>query len=81
MSRQLTEEESRILKLIQLHYGPQNSGEAISWMNDDATLWVTNTTGETVLMVHVTNLANWRRDGTIGTDEELQRDWLQIEGT
>jgi hypothetical protein len=51
-------------------------------MNDDeATLWVTDATGATVLMVHLTNLAKWRLDGTIGTDEELRRYWLQIGGT
>ncbi len=82
MSRQLTEEESRILKMIQSHYGPQNTAESITWMNDDeATLWVTDTSGATVLMVHLTNLADWRLDGTISTDEELQRDWLRIDDT
>ena len=39
------------------------------------------TTGAMVLMVHLTNLANWRLDGTIGTDEELRRDWLLIGDT
>ncbi len=79
MSRQLTEEENRILEMIQSCYGPQNTAESITWMNDDeATLWVTDTTGATVLMVNLTNLANWRLDGTISTDEELRRDWLRI---
>jgi hypothetical protein len=35
MSRELTEEENRILGLIRSHYGPQNAAESITWMNDD----------------------------------------------
>jgi hypothetical protein len=82
MSRHLTKEENRILEMIRSHYGPQNTAESVTWVNDDeATLWVTDGTGATVLMAHVTNLANWRLDGTISTDEELQRDWLQMGGT
>lgn len=79
MSRQLTEEENRVLEMIRAHYGPQNTPESITWVNDDeATLWVRDATGAMVLMAHVTNLANWRLDGIIPTDEELRRDWLQI---
>ena len=79
MGRELTDEENRILELIQSHYGPQNTAASITWMNDDvATLWVTDTTGAMVLVANLTNLAAWRLDGTIGTDEELQRDWLRI---
>ena len=82
MSRQLTEEESRILDMIRSYYGSQNTVESITWMKDnEATLWVTDSTGATVLMVHLTNLANWRLDGTVCTDEELRRDWLEIAGT
>ena len=81
MSRQLTEEESRILGMIQTHYGLQNTTESITWIDgDEATLWVTDASGATVLMVHLTNLASWRLDGTIANDQQLQRDWLQIEG-
>jgi hypothetical protein len=82
MTRALTREESRILEMIQSHYGPQNTAESITWMNEDeATLWVKDSTGAMVLMAHLTNLANWRLDGTIATDEDLRRDWLHIMGT
>jgi hypothetical protein len=82
MGRLLTSEESRILEMIRSHYGPQNTADSITWMNDDeATLWVTDTTGAMVLMAHLTNLASWRLDGTIATDEELRSDWLHIRGT
>lgn len=77
MPRELGVEERRVLEMIRSHYGPQNTAEAITWMNDDeATLWVTDTTGAMVLVVNLTNLANWRLDGTIASDEELQRHWL-----
>lgn len=79
MTHPLSTEEARILEMIRSHYGPQNSAESTTWMNDDeAVLWVTDRAGVTVLMVHLTNLAEWRLAGTIGTDEELQRDWLQL---
>ena len=67
--------------MIQGHYGPQNTAQAVSWVNEgEAILWVTDLAGATVLMAHLTNLAEWRLDVTIRTDSELQRDWLQIEG-
>jgi hypothetical protein len=79
MTRPLSTEEARILEMIQSYYGPQNSAESITWMNDDeAVLWVTDRAGITVLMVHLTNLADWHLDGTIDSDEALQRDWLRI---
>lgn len=81
VARELTAEESRILAMIRSHYGPQNTAESITWLNDDeATLWITDATGAIVLMANLTNLASWRLDGTIPTDEELPRDWLQIAG-
>ena len=82
MARTLTEEENRVLELIRAHYGPQNTVDSITWLEgQEATLWVTDNTGATVLMAHLTNLANWRLDGTIASEEELRRDWLQIENT
>ena len=67
---------------INIDFGPQNTAESIAWMNDDeATLWVTDKAGATISMAHLTNLADWRLDGTIKTDEELRRDWLLIGDT
>jgi hypothetical protein len=34
--------------------------------------------GATPLCANLTNLAAWRADGTISSDEELKRDWLLI---
>ena len=68
----------RILEMIQAHYGSHNTAASIAWMNDDAVLWVKDATGAMVLMAHLTNLATWRLDVTIATDEELRSDWLKI---
>ena len=35
MARNLTEGEIRILRMIQAHYGPQNSAEDAFWATDD----------------------------------------------
>ena len=81
-TRELTPEESRILEMIRSYYGPQNTVESITWMHEnEATLWVKDTSGATVLFAHLTNLASFRLDGTIATDEELRRDWLRITST
>jgi hypothetical protein len=42
-------------------------------------LFVTDASGSTVLVAHLTNLASFRRDGTIASDIELKKDWLQID--
>ncbi|MHC4516666.1 MAG: hypothetical protein ACYTKC_05110 [Planctomycetota bacterium] len=82
MARNLTEEECRILKMIQGAYGPQNTAEDVLWAHgDEAILWVKTRAGSTAIMANLTNLAKWRADGTIVTDEELRRDWLQIKDT
>lgn len=82
MARNLTEGEIRILRMIQAHYGPQNSAEDAFWATDDkAVLLVKSRDGSRTLMVNLTNLANWRADGTIASDEGLRREWLRIEDT
>jgi hypothetical protein len=30
------------------------------------------------VMANLTNLASWRADGTIGSDEELRKAWLRL---
>jgi hypothetical protein len=52
----LTEEESQILGMIQTQYGLQNTAESIPWINGNkASLWVTDASGATVLMVHLSS--------------------------
>jgi hypothetical protein len=66
--------------MIQAHYGPQNSAEDACWDSDDrAVLLVKSRDGSSSLMVNLTNLAHWRADGTIASDEDLRREWLRIE--
>lgn len=79
MSRELSTEEARILEMIQSYYGPQDDAESITWTDaGEAILWVKDRAGVLGLMVHLTNLAEWRLDGTIPSDAELQREWLQM---
>ncbi len=69
MSRQLTEEESRVLEMTWTHHGPQNTPESITWVKDgEATLWVRDGNRAMALLAYVTNSASWRLDGTIRTD-------------
>jgi hypothetical protein len=82
MARDLTEGELRILHMVQAHYGPQNSTEDVYWASgDEAVILVKSRDGAGTLMVNLTNLATWRADGTIASDEKLRREWLQIEDT
>jgi len=82
VTRNLTEDELRILRMIQDHYGPQNSAEnAFRASDDNAVLVVRSRDGSGTFMVNLTNLATWRADGTIANDEDLKREWLRIEDT
>jgi hypothetical protein len=82
MARNLTEGDLRILRMIQVHYGPQNSVEDAFWGGDDnAVLLVKSRDASGSLMMNLTNLAKWRADGTIASDEDLRREWLRIEDT
>jgi hypothetical protein len=81
MARNLSEGELRILHMIQAHYGPQNSVKDAFWASgDQAVLLVKSRDGSRTFMVNLTNLATWRADGTIASDEDLRREWLRIEG-
>ena len=80
MARDLTEGELRILHMIQAHYGPQNSADDAFLAGDGkAVLLVKSRNGSGALMVNLTDLAAWRADDTITSDEELRRRWLRIE--
>jgi hypothetical protein len=81
MARELTPNEAEVLALVEAHYGSQDLARAISWANDEASLWVRDQTGATVLVANLTNLANWRATGIIASDDELRRDWLRIGDT
>ena len=77
--RGLTANEFAVLRMIHQGYGPQNSlGKVFFTDTGDAAIFVKASTGRSVLMANLTNLAAWRADGRIPSDEELKRDWLLL---
>jgi hypothetical protein len=77
--RNLTANEAAVLITIQQGYGPQNSVDAVFFTDaDEAVIFVKASDGTSNLMANLTNLAAWRADGTIPSDEELKRDWLLL---
>jgi hypothetical protein len=78
--RDLTEGESVILNLIQVHYGPLNTREEVAiYSSNEVVIWVKDAEGSTVLMVNLTSLAEWLGDGTIASEAELLREWLNVD--
>ena len=76
--RDLTPAEAGILRIVQEGYGLQNTVDEVFFTDaDDAAIFVKASNGTSPLMANLTNLAAWRLDGTIPSDEELKRDWLQ----
>jgi hypothetical protein len=45
---------------------------------DEAAIFVKSSDGTSPLMANLTNLADWRADGSISSDEELKREWLGL---
>ena len=77
--RKLSEGEAAILKVIQSHYGARNAqDDVIITDQDEAVIFVKGPKASMPLMANLTNLATWRADGTIATEEELLRDWLRV---
>ncbi len=78
--RDLSEGESAILNLIQVHYGPLNTREEVAiYDSNEAVIWVKDAEGSAVLMVNLTSLSEWLADGTIAGEAELMRDWLNVD--
>lgn len=77
--RVLTAGESAILAMIQQGYGPQNSADKVFFTKaDEAVVSVEASDGTSALMANLSNLAAWRADGTIASDEELKSRWLRL---
>ena len=77
--RDLTANEFAVLRIIQQGYGPQNSlGKVFFTDTGEAAIFVKVPDGTSRVMVNLTNLAAWRADGTISSDEELKRNWLLL---
>jgi hypothetical protein len=77
--RDLTSGESGILRMVQEGYGLQNTVDEVFFTDaDEAAIFVKASNGTSPLMANLTNLAAWRADGTIPSDEELKADWLRL---
>ena len=80
--RSLSEGELKILRLIQKYYGALNTEDEIIFDDKDkAVIWIKDETGDTILMVNLTNLATWRDNGVIPSEEDLLSDWLNVKLT
>ena len=65
--------------MIQQGYGPQNDADGVFFTKaDKAVIFVKTYNGTSPLMANLSNLAAWRADGTISSDDELKSDWLRL---
>jgi hypothetical protein len=77
--RVLTAGETAVLAMIQQGYGPQNSAERVFFTNaGEAVISVEASDGTSPLIANLSNLAAWRADGTISSDDELKSEWLRL---
>ncbi len=77
--RDLTPGEASILTIIQQGYGSQNTIYEVFFSDsDEAYIFVKSPDGTTPLMANLTNLAAFRADGTISSEEDLKRKWLRL---
>jgi hypothetical protein len=77
--RMLSDGEDAVLTMIQEGYGPQNSIDQVFFTNiDDAVILVKASDGTSPVMANLSNLAKWRANGTISSDEELRAKWLRL---
>ena len=78
-SRELTPGESAILSMIQQGYGSRNTVDEVFFTDaNEAVIFVKVSDGAGPVMANLTNLAAWRADGTIPSDEELKKKWLRL---
>ena len=77
--RKLTSGEMAVLGLIQAGYGPQNSLREVFFSGaNEAVIFVKASDGTSRVMANLTNLAEWRAQGIIESDDALKRDWLKL---
>jgi len=77
--RVLTEGETAVLTIIQQGYGPHNSIDRVFFSPaDEAVMFVRLSNGNSIVMANLSNLAAWRADGTIASDDELRTRWLRL---
>ena len=77
--RDLTQGETAVLTIIQQGYGPDNGIDKVFFSpTDEAVIFVRLTNGMSIVMANLSNLAGWRADGTISSDDELRTKWLRL---
>jgi hypothetical protein len=77
--RVLTEGETAVLTIIQQGYGQHNTIDRVYFSPaDEAVIFVRLTNGMSIVMANLSNLAAWRADGTISSDDELRVKWLRL---
>jgi hypothetical protein len=77
--RVLTDGETAVLAIIAQGYGPQNCVERVYFSPaNEAVIFVKLANGMNTLFANLSNLAAWRADGTIASDDELKTKWLQL---
>ncbi len=65
------------MAVIGEQFGPRNTADEVFFTDDgEAALFIKAPDGTSVAAANLTNLAKWRADGTITTDEELKSEWL-----
>jgi hypothetical protein len=75
--RELTPGEAAVLAVIQEQFGVQNTAQEVFFTDsNEAALFVKSPDGSSPVMANLTNLAAWRADGTIASDDELKLEWL-----
>ena len=74
--RALRPDELAVLGLVQAEWGPQNTERSVQFVSDgEAHLWVHDRSGETVMFVSLTNLADAQRDGSLSREKLLE--WVR----
>jgi hypothetical protein len=77
--RDLTAGEALILGMMQQEYGLQNTADDVFFTSGgEAAIFAKAPDGTSPLMASLTNLASWRANGTIASDEELRKSWLRL---
>jgi len=77
--RILTDGETSVLTIIQQGYGPHNSIDSVFFSPaNEAVMFVRLSNGMSIVMANLSNLAAWRADGTIPSDDELRTKWLRL---
>ena len=72
--RDLTDVERLVLREVQSYWGDQNTVDEVFFTdNDEAALFVRARDGSYPVMVVLTNLGEWHRDGDLSIDELRRR--------